>query len=50
MALERIGANFEHYRLVEFDKYAVSSYNAIHGTNFSTSDIRKVGGGGFRNY
>lgn len=44
MALERIGANFEHYRLVEFDKYAVSSYNAIHGTNFSTSDIREVGG------
>ena len=44
MALERIGANFEHYRLVEFDKYAVSSYNAIHGTNFSTSDIREVKG------
>ena len=42
MALERIGAEFEHYRIVEFDKYAVASYNAIHGTNFSTMDITKV--------
>ena len=42
MALERIGAEFEHYRIVEFDKHAVASYNAIHGTNFSTMDITKV--------
>lgn len=42
MALERIGAEFEHYRIVEFDKYAVASYNAIHGTNFTTMDITKV--------
>ena len=27
MALRDIGADFEHYRLVEFDKYAVASYN-----------------------
>ena len=45
MALRDIGANFEHYRLVEFDKYAVASYNAIHGTNFPTMDIRNVKGG-----
>lgn len=44
MALRDIGADFEHYRLVEFDKYAVASYNAIHGTNFETSDIRNVHG------
>lgn len=44
MALRDIGADFEHYRLVEFDKYAVASYNAIHGTNFSTTDIREVHG------
>ena len=25
MALERIGAKFEHYRVVEFDKYAIAS-------------------------
>ena len=44
MALRDIGANFEHYRLIEFDKYAVQSYNAIHGTNFTTTDIRDVHG------
>lgn len=44
MALRDIGADFEHYRLVEFDKYAVKSYNAIHGTNFETKDIREVHG------
>lgn len=42
MALRDIGADFEHYRLVEFDKYAVKSYNAIHGTNFEVSDIREI--------
>lgn len=42
MALKRIGAKFEHYRVVEFNKYAIASYNAIHGTNFSTMDITKV--------
>jgi len=44
MALRDIGADFEHYKLVEFDKYAVSSYNAIHGTSFETADIRNVHG------
>lgn len=43
-ALERLGANFEHYRLCEFDKYAVTSYNAVHGTNFETSDVTKIHG------
>lgn len=33
---------FEHYRLVEFDKYSVASYNAIHGTNFEPTDITKI--------
>lgn len=42
MALERIGAKFEHYRVVEFDKYAIESYNAVHGTSFPTMDITKV--------
>ena len=44
MALRNIGADFEHYRLVEFDKYAVASYNAIHGTDFETTDICNVHG------
>ena len=42
MALERMGVKFEHYKVVEFDKYAVSSYNAVHGTEFPTMDITKV--------
>ena len=42
MALERIGAEFEHYRIVEFNKYAIASYNAVHGTDFPTMDITKV--------
>jgi DNA (cytosine-5)-methyltransferase 1 len=42
MALERLGADFEHYRVVEFDKYAVASYNAIHGTDFPTMDVTKI--------
>lgn len=37
-ALENLGVDFEHYRICEFDKYAVKSYNAIHGTDFAPSD------------
>lgn len=42
MALRDLGVQFEHHRICEFDKYAVTSYNAIHGTNFETSDIRQL--------
>lgn len=44
MALRDLGADFEHYRLIEFDKYCVQSYNAIHHTNFVPTDIRDVHG------
>ena len=44
MALRDIGVNFEHYKVVEFDKYAIASYNAIHKTNFPTMDISKIKG------
>lgn len=44
MALKRLGVIFEHYRVVEFDKYAIKSYNAVHGTNFEPTDIRNVKG------
>ena len=44
MALRDLGADFEHYRVVEFDKFAIASYNAIHGTNFKTTDIRNISG------
>lgn len=41
-ALENLGVPFEHYRICEFDKYAVKSYNAVHGTDFQTSDITQI--------
>lgn len=41
-ALENLKADFTHYKICEFDKYAVTSYNAIHNTNFKTSDITKL--------
>lgn len=41
-ALKNIGANFEHYRVIEFDEYAIASYNAIHNTNFAPLDITKI--------
>ena len=38
------GDIFEHYKLIEFDKYPVKSYNAIHGTNFEPMDITEISG------
>lgn len=40
-ALERLGINVEIADYVEIDKYAVKSFNAMHGTNFEPQDIRK---------
>lgn len=39
-ALERLGIDVEIVDAVEIDKYAMASFNAIHGTQFSVSDIR----------
>ena len=44
MALKRLGADFEHYKMIEFDKFAVKSYNAIHDTDFKPMDITKIHG------
>lgn len=44
-ALENLGVEFEHYRICEVDKYAVASYNAVHKTNFTTSDITQIHAG-----
>lgn len=38
-ALTRLGIDFEIVDYVEIDKYAVKSFNAIHGTNFEPQDI-----------
>lgn len=40
-ALERLGIDYEIVDYVEIDKYAVKSFNAIHGTNFEPQDITK---------
>ena len=44
MALERMGVDFETYKVVEFDEHAIRSYNAVHGTDFPTIDVRDVTG------
>ena len=41
-ALTNLGINYEHWYVCEWDKYAIQSYNAVHGTNFNTSDITKL--------
>ena len=35
---------FETYRVIEFDKYPVKSYNAIHGTDIEPMDITTIHG------
>lgn len=43
-ALEKLKVDFEHYRICEFDKYAIKSYNAVHNTSFEVSDIVSIEG------
>ncbi len=43
-ALKRIGAKVHSHLMCEFDKYAVKSFNAIHGTDYGTSDVRELHG------
>lgn len=40
-ALKRLYIDYEIVDYVEIDKYAVKSFNAIHGTNFEPQDITK---------
>lgn len=40
-ALEKIGVEYKIADYVEIDKYAVQSFNAMHGTNFEPQDITK---------
>ena len=39
-ALSNLNVEYEIADYVEIDKYAVKSFNAIHGTNFEPQDIR----------
>lgn len=40
-ALKNLGHDIEIVDAVEIDKYAIKSFNAIHGTNFEPQDITK---------
>lgn len=44
MALRDLGVSFEHYRVAEIDRFAIRSYNAIHGTDFKPLDITQLHG------
>lgn len=48
MALRDLGVDFEHHRVVEIDKFAIASYNAIHGTDFQSTDITQINGADLR--
>lgn len=41
-ALKNLGVEFEHWKVIEWDRFAVASYNAVHGTNFTTKDISQT--------
>ena len=42
MALKRLGLPFENHFVCDFDKYAIKSYNAVHGTDYEPIDIKNV--------
>lgn len=42
MALRNLKAPYTPWKLVEYNKYPVMSYNSIHGSNFEPMDITKV--------
>ena len=44
MALRNIGADFEIWKVIEIDRFAVNSYNAVHGTSFIPADICQISG------
>lgn len=41
-SLKNLGADVTSYRCIEWDKYAIASFNAIHGTNYEPTDIQKI--------
>lgn len=42
MALRNIKANYEILGISEIDKFAIKSYNAIHGETYNFGDITKI--------
>lgn len=44
MALRDLMANFVHWKVIEYDPFAVKAYNAIHATEIKATDIREIHG------
>ena len=44
LAFDYLNIDVEHYKAIEFDKYAIQSLNEIHNTNFKQTDIKTVKG------
>lgn len=44
LAFNYLGKEVEHYKVCEFDKYAINTLNEIHNTNFKTTDIKSMCG------
>ncbi len=42
LAFKRAGIPFEHQFVCEFDKYAIQSYNALHGTQYEATNIQNI--------
>ena len=38
-ALEKLGANFVHWKAIEYDPAPIRSYNQVHGTTYEPTDI-----------
>ena len=41
-ALRNLGVDFEHWCVCEFDGHAIRSYNAVHNTDFTISDVTEI--------
>ena len=41
-SLKRLGADVTPWKVIEFDRFAVASYNAVHGTDFTPKDITQT--------
>lgn len=42
--MQRLGLDFEAYRVIEWDRFCIRSYNEMYGTDFATTDIKDVKG------
>ena len=41
-ALKNLGIKVDYADVVEIDKYAIKSFNAVHGTDYKAQDITNI--------